>query len=188
MILEEWADEWKIPADCLKDLRDRIFAASPEDRLRMGTTPKSEARVSQDVHIAASKAGVRLFRNNVGATPAKVAAKCPRCSHRFEVQLERPVRYGLANTSAAVNEKLKSSDFIGITPIVITQEMVGRRVGIFTAFECKRQGWQFKATKHELAQLAFIDLVLALGGIGAFIADADQLPFKATDSGVNNDD
>ena len=166
MILEQWATEWGIGAVELRDLRRRIGAATPDGVARLSTTPKSEARVSQDVHIAASKAGVRLFRNNVGAAVDHTG---------------RPVRYGLANTSAAMNAKLKSSDYIGLTPVSITEQHVGRVLGIFTAIECKRGGWAFSGSERELAQLRFIELVLSMGGIAAFISSVDQLPFKAND-------
>ena len=162
MILEQWATEWGIGAVELRDLRRRIGAATPDGVARLSTTPKSEARVSQDVHIAASKAGVRLFRNNVGAA--------------YD-QTGRPVRYGLANTSSAMNKKIKSSDYVGVTPVVIEARHVGQTFGIFTAFECKANGWRFKNSDHEQAQLAFIELILSLGGIASFISDADQLPF-----------
>jgi ribosomal protein S19 len=36
---------------------------------------------------------------------------------------------------------MKSVDYIGITTITITQQMVGQKIGVFTAVETKRDDW-----------------------------------------------
>ncbi len=116
---------------------------------------KSEARVQQDVQLAASYAGGRLWRNNSGAYFDKRGVQ---------------VRYGLCNVSKKVNKQIKSSDLIGITPVVITEDMVGQTVGVFTAVECKKEGWVYPGTEPEIAQKKFIDLVNSLGGRAKFYA------------------
>ncbi len=114
---------------------------------------KSEDAVTAEIKLKASQEGVRLWRNNVGVAQDDTG---------------RVVRYGLLNDSQRLNQSMKSSDLIGITPTVVTQGMVGKTVGIFTAVECKREGWNYTGTPREIAQKAFVDLVLSLGGIGRF--------------------
>ena len=121
---------------------------------------KSEARVQQDAQVAASRAGARLWRNNSGSTPP-----CEHCGRKPI----RPVRYGLCNVSKKVNTEIKSSDLVGITPVLITPDMVGQTLGVFTAVECKPEGWVFgKDPKREIPQQRFINLVNSLGGRAKF--------------------
>lgn len=54
-----------------------------------------------------------------------------------------------------------SSDLIGYTPVVITQEMVGRCLAVFTAVECKRE----RGGGLSPEQRNFLEKVLAAGGI-----------------------
>jgi len=113
----------------------------------------SETEVQACIRLEAIKLGMRLWRNNVGAL------RSPDGSY---------VRYGLANESPALNAVFKSSDLIGIRPILITQDMVGTTIGQFVAREVKPTDWTYKATDREKAQLAFIDLIKHFGGDAAF--------------------
>jgi len=79
--------------------------------------------------------GCRLWRNNTGA---------------IKDETGRLVRFGLCKGS---------SDIIGITPVTITPDMIGKRVGIFTAIEVKTP--KGKATDE---QINFIQRVRDLGG------------------------
>jgi len=112
----------------------------------------SEADLYARVKLEYEKRGVKLWRNNSGAV---------KIDNRF-------VRFGLANESAALNDVFKSSDLIGIRPLIITQEMVGKTVGQFVAREVKTENWKYKNTKREKAQKAFIDLINKLGGDADF--------------------
>jgi hypothetical protein len=68
-----------------------------------------------------------------------------------------------------MNQRIKSSDLIGITPVLITQEMVGYRLGVFTAREIKRPGWVYTGQPREVAQQRFGDIVIAHGGDFQFV-------------------
>lgn len=114
---------------------------------------KSEAWAQSMVRDEASRKGVHLFRNNVGVLQDKTG---------------RPVRYGLANESAAMNDVIKSSDLIGIRKFLIQPQHVGHIVGQFVAREMKQPGWQYVGDDHERAQFAFINLVNSCGGDAAF--------------------
>lgn len=148
MTLNEWATRWGVPPAAVAELADM-----------MGGTPSSvpgwdsEARSQQEIRVTASKRGVRLFRNNNGACEDKDG---------------RHIRYGLANDSMQMNARVKSSDLIGITPIVVGYEHVGQIHGVFTSIEVKRPGWKFKRTDREKAQLAWLTAVSSLGGIAQF--------------------
>ena len=147
MTLLEWAEKWGLPPQAIRELLVSHNALPPpQDGI-------SEAAVQVRIRLEASKKGLRLFRNNVGV-----------------LQDERgiPVRYGLANESKGQNEVLKSSDLIGIRPIVVTQEMVGSTLGQFVAREVKSGTWTFKGTAREKAQLNFLGLINSLGGDAMF--------------------
>ena len=121
---------------------------------------KSEKVVQNEVRLAASKQKIHLWRNNLGCVT----------DNRGNF-----IRYGLCNESKQMNEQLKSSDFIGIKEVVITQDMVGQTFGQFIAIETKKEGWKFTGTEREIAQMNYILLVQSLGGWGAFISDAGDL-------------
>jgi len=140
-----WAQRWGVSAQALCDLAAIFGTSGHTPAPREGTT---EAAVQTRVRLAEAKRGCVLWRNNVGAVGA--------------------VRYGLANDSRAVNQRIKSSDLIGIRPTVITPDMVGTLLGRFVAREVKRPGWRYTGTLRERAQLRFIELVTANGGDAAF--------------------
>lgn len=120
-----------------------------------------EAAVQSHTRLELARAGALVWRNNVGA--------CEDITGRV-------IRYGLCNDSAQMNRSLKSSDLVGIMPVTITPEMVGKTVGIFTAIECKSSDWHMTPSDHRAqAQQRFIDLVRSVGGIGAFITDPAQV-------------
>jgi hypothetical protein len=155
MTLNKWGDKWGVPYHAMIEL-SKVLANPyhmPSDQKEM-----SEDWVMSNVLLESSALGSRLWRNNVGATVTE---------NGF-------LRYGICNETPAVNKVLKSSDFIGCTPIVIDWTHVGRTFGIYTAIETKKQGWNFKGTEREVGQLNYINLVKSIGGIAGFISDKNQ--------------
>lgn len=123
-----------------------------------------ESELQQLVQIEGPKYACILQRNNSGA---------------LKDSNGRLVRYGLGNISSKQNAAIKSSDLIGITTITITPEMVGRKIGVFTAVECKAPGWKptLKEKSRESAQLAYIEWVRMRGGLAGFASSIEE--FKA---------
>jgi hypothetical protein len=115
---------------------------------------KSEARVQQDIRLASAKYGTPLLRNNSGAC--------------FD-DTGRLIRYGLGNDSAKINKVFKSADLIGIWPVTITPEMVGRTIGMFYGVECKPEGWKMNEKDERTAgQINFGNWVTQHGGMFRF--------------------
>lgn len=121
----------------------------------------NEGPVQSRVRLLAAEMGLNLYRNNVGACTDETG---------------RLVRYGLANESAEMNRHIKSSDLIGFTPVVVTPEMVGRVVAIFTAVECKASNWHMKpGDERAIAQERFHAIVQKHGGFAGFATHPDDL-------------
>ena len=155
--LNNWAKRHGVTPEALAELQ-QLFT-QPTD-LPHSMTGASEAAVLNAVRLEASSIGARVFRNNSGACEDKRG---------------RLIRYGLANDSAAMNKALKSSDLIGIRPVLITPDMVGCTIGQFVAREVKRADWKFTATERENAQLRFLELIVSLGGDACFCNDVGSL-------------
>lgn len=152
MNLNQWAIKWGIPFEAVEDLRREFgtINTDPEPVHNDG----SEARIQTLTRLEASQKGCRLLRNNVGVA--------------MDDNGNRTLRYGLANDSKKMNDLIKSSDLIGIRPVTITADMVGTLIGQFLAREIKPEQWVYTATKHEVAQLNFMELVTSLGGDAQF--------------------
>lgn len=145
----------------------RLLGAVPWPTVPAGGDGKSEPWSQQQVRFKVAHAGAMGWRNNVGATPAKTDHTCPRC--RFEFQQEQqPVRYGLANDSAQLNKKIKSSDLILAIPRVIRPQDVGQTIAQFGSVETKRPGWVYTGKGQEPGQAAWLALIRKLGGYAAF--------------------
>jgi hypothetical protein len=157
--LYSWFARWGIPPQAVAEYR-QIVGIDTDPAVQ--TYPaNSEAAVQQTVRLNISRSGGRVWRNNSGAV-----------TYIDEKGVTRHLRYGLCNDSPKLNKQIKSSDLIGITPVVIPPEYVGRTVGVFTALEIKAPGWKFSPNDaREKAQLKFIELVVSMGGIGKFISE-----------------
>ena len=125
---------------------------------------KTENTVQDGCRLLIQDVGGTLWRNNSGA---------------MQTDDGRFLRWGLGNDSTAVNRRRKSSDLIGVTPMVIRQHHVGRTIGVFTAIETKREAWVYHPNdEHTEAQYNFLNIVSKRGGIASFINDEHTLkPF-----------
>ena len=154
-MLTEWVARYQINPAAYHELLQLLQAGEPPASQPRGHLT-SEAGVQQARRLTAAKRGARLWRNNVGVA---------------QDDSGRVIRYGLANESAQMNRIIKSSDLIGITPVICP---CGHRYGVFTAEECKAPGWHLTpGDKRGQAQAAFIRLIISLGGIGRLITDPE---------------
>ncbi|MGL4274861.1 MAG: hypothetical protein ACRCTO_21430, partial [Pseudomonas paracarnis] len=112
---------------------------------------------------------VTLFRANSGKAwlsgGGKVEVDARGTAH---VPFARPVALGLALTSGDTVPGL--SDLAGWTDVVITPEMVGRRIPVFTAIETKESG----GGRRRENQINFVQQVQKAGGIAGFAASEQQ--------------
>lgn len=108
--------------------------------------------------LAASRAGATLWRNSVGL--GWVGHVVRRIANRLVLENPRPIHAGLCKDS---------SDLIGFTPVVVTPEMVGHTVAVFTAMECK-----LRTGRASPGQLNFIQVVQDAGGIAEVVKTPEQ--------------
>ena len=106
----------------------------------------SEAGYMRRVMLAAQRAGMWLFRNNVGV---------------YFTHDGRRVRCGLA---------VGSSDLIGWTQHTVTADDVGRTLAVFTAVETKTS--RGRLTQE---QINFIEAVRASGGYAAELREGTDI-------------
>lgn len=151
MNLEQWAVKWGVSYDAIQDLRKQFGMIN--DNPIIPAKGNNEAAVQARIRLEASSAGARLWRNNVGAT----------MDDRGNF-----IRYGLANDSKQMNEVIKSSDLVGIRPVLIQPQHVGSIIGQFICREVKEPSWRYTGTKREQAQLKFLELIISLGGDACF--------------------
>lgn len=121
----------------------------------------SETVVQQRARLTLCELGGQAWRNNTGA---------------YQDETGRWVRYGLCNESKEENAHIKSSDIIGITPTLITANMVGYYLGVFTALEIKKSGWhQVPSDKRAAAQAKFHQIVRDACGYAGFVTHPDDV-------------
>lgn len=151
-IYHAWARNHGVSESALQELFGLLGVATMHATASR-TDGESESRVQSRIRLAYAKQGTTLFRNNVGVLKREDGT---------------PVRFGLANDSAALNKVLKSGDLIGWTERVITHDMVGSVIAQFTSIECKHAGWQYTGEKREVAQLKWNEIVNKSGGYARF--------------------
>ncbi len=155
-VLYNWAAKWGVGLAAVQDL-ERVFRMHGREHEPTGTARElvtgNETAVQWNVRMEAARAGLRMWRNNVGALVDERGI---------------PVRYGLANDTKALNKEIKSADLIGIRPVTITLGHVGQTIGQFVSRECKPAAWSWAGTDRELGQLRWAQLINGLGGDAAF--------------------
>ena len=119
-----------------------------------------ETKLMNAVMLALSQAGCTVWRNEIAG--AWVGRPVHREGQLVTLANARMIQAGLCKGSC---------DLIGITPVTITPDMVGRTIGVFTAQEIKTPTGR---TTPE--QDRFIAAVRAAGGIaGVARSPADAL-------------
>ncbi len=107
-----------------------------------------ESSILNSIRLAAKPA--ILFRNQRGAYTTK--------DGYF-------IRYGVGDPGG--------SDLIGITPITVTRAMIGRKIGVFTAIECKNPH-SYTNKKRLAEQTNFIRVIVENGGLGGFAVSPEE--------------
>lgn len=144
--IHEWARRHNLSHTALSELA-QIMGVERTEHVSGVTGP--ESKVQNDARLAASKMGWRLWRNNKGVLKDERGV---------------PVRFGLCNDTKELGERVRSSDLIGIRPVIITHDMVGTTLGQFVAREIKKAGWKYTGSAREKGQLTFGEIVTSLGG------------------------
>lgn len=118
----------------------------------------SEAEVLRAIMAAlGARPDVRIFRNHVGAgwTGRLVA----RSGRRVVLEDARHCTFGLAPGSP---------DLIGWRSLIVTPEMVGRRIARFVAIEAKARG------RLTSGQDSFLGVARAMGALAGIARSADD--------------
>ncbi len=157
--LNQWAIRHHVGLDALHELL-QMMGAADVDTPPCAPYGESEAAVQAALRMNASKAGARLWRNNIGAGVLEDGSF---------------IRWGLANDSKAMNERIKSHDLVGIKPVLITRGMVGTVIGQFMSREAKPAASRYVGSPHELAQMAWADLINRMGGDARFANRGDEV-------------
>lgn len=153
--LHTWARRW-IPPALLQAALDDLQRTIVPPPLELPSNLTSEAGAQVAVRLEASRRGILNFRNNKGALFNPAGAL---------------VRFGLANDTKAMSKKIRSADLIGVRPVVVTEADIGKTHGLFWSREVKKPGWVWsdgRNDEHEIAQRAWLELILSRGGDAAF--------------------
>ncbi len=110
----------------------------------------NESVVLRSTMLSLTADGFRVFRNNVGV---------------LQDAEGRYIRYGVCNPGG--------SDLIGWKTVEVTPEMVGKRVAVFTAVECKYKG---RLTPE---QITFLGAVSKAGGIARVAGEDSIVAYEA---------
>ena len=117
-----------------------------------------EMDILKTVMLNCCRGAVRLFRQNTGT--GWVGVIVGRTKDTITLKNPRPLNAGLC---------VGSSDLIGWKSVVITPDMLGKRVAIFTALEVKTEDG--RATG---AQRNFISNIRDCGGISGIVRSVED--------------
>lgn len=107
-----------------------------------------ELAIQNAIRLQHGAGPARLWRNNTGA---------------LKDQTGRLVRYGLCPGS---------SDLIGLRKVVVTPDMVGQTLAVFTAIEVKDRG---RVTPEQQAFLTMVTQAGGLAGVARSLDDAQRI-------------
>ena len=121
-----------------------------------------EKSLLNDILLQAGSLKAILFRNNIAFSWAGRVVKDRPTPNGRNVELvdARPIKSGLVKGS---------SDLVGWTEVEITQEMIGRKVAVFTAIEAKTPSMRVLK-----AQTNFIRRLTDAGGIAGIARSAED--------------
>ena len=126
----------------------------------------SEKNIQTDIMLAASQSGATVFRNNVAnglvGQMTRVDKDGPVMLRKGDwiVRNGRRTQFGLC---------VGSPDLIGWKSVVITSDMVGKRIACFMGLEVKTSTG--RATED---QKNFIEQVRKAGGLAGIVRSADD--------------
>lgn len=109
----------------------------------------SESVILRKILLRASALGMRLFRNQVGS---------------YHLPDGRWITSGLC---------VGSSDLIGWTPVVVTPDMIGKTLAVFTAVETK--SGDNKATSKQEDFIAAVQAAGGFAGVARTVSDLDHV-------------
>jgi hypothetical protein len=119
-----------------------------------------ETNIMKLLMLKCSSLGITIFRNNVGTM--WTGSKTQRLkTGEILISDPRPFKAGLC---------VGSSDLIGWKTVIITPEMVGNKIAVFTAVEVKKPTGK---TSHE--QIIFMNNIQRAGGISGIATSTDDL-------------
>lgn len=131
-----------------------------------------ESNISAEVAIAISKTthGATLsWRNNVGKGIV-ISANGPKYSALLAAIMKLASQYGCAASPINFGLCVGSSDRIGIHPVVITPDMVGKTIGQFLAVEVKTKTGDIRPEQH-----TFINNVRKAGGLAGVVRSTEDV-------------
>ena len=127
----------------------------------------SEKAIINEILTRASKLGRRLFRNNTGkawigeSTHYKHSQFVKVLAGTVVINNARRIDFGIPSEGG--------SDIIGWTPVLITQEMIGKTLAVFTAIEVKTPNVYASPTQKN-----FLQAVMKDGGKAGIARSADE--------------
>lgn len=117
-----------------------------------------ESEIQSRIRIAVAKLGAVLFRCNTGlAWTGEVTRINPTT---ILIKNARPFHAGLTRGG---------SDLIGWNSVIVTEAMVGRKIAVFSAVECKNPHGRITAEQEN-----FLDQLNRAGGIAVIARSEDD--------------
>lgn len=125
-----------------------------------------ETKIQAQIRKECSLPENRLFRNHVGS------GYSPEGVHTglnliYDTELRKKVTIAIQKGYQTFGFGKGSSDLIGIQQVTITPDMVGQKVGVFTAVEVKDPNHK-TGIDHLKRQQNFINVINGLGGRAGF--------------------